>query len=60
MWHGELWSQRKNSEVFREQITITAVKDGNGQVTHYVAVLRDITERKRLEQKVNHRRFLTA
>lgn len=60
MWHGELWNQRKNGEVFPEQITITAVKDGNGQVTHYVAVLRDITERKRLEQEVNHLAFFDS
>lgn len=60
MWHGELWSRRKNGEVYPEQITITAVKDGNGQVTHYVAVLRDITERKRLEQEVNHLAFFDS
>lgn len=60
MWHGELWSRRKNGEVFPGQITITAVKDGNGQVTHYVAVLRDITERKRLEQAVNHLAFFDS
>lgn len=60
MWHGELWSRRKNGEVFPEQITITPVKDGNAQVTHYVAVLRDITERKRLEQEVNHLAFFDS
>ena len=60
MWHGELWSRRKNGEAFPEQITITAVKDGNGKVTHYVAVLRDITERKRLEQEVNHLAFFDS
>ena len=60
MWHGELWSRRKNGEVYPEQITITAVKDGNGKVTHYVAVLRDITERKRLEQEVNHLAFFDS
>ena len=38
--------------MYPEQITITAVKDGTGQVTLHVAVLRDITERKRLEQEV--------
>lgn len=51
-WHGEIWNRRKNGEVYPEQITITAVKDGFGRVTHYVAVRRDITERKQLEKEV--------
>ena len=57
MWHGELWSRRKDGEVYPEQITITAVKNSMGQVTHYVAVLRDITERKRLEKEVTQLAF---
>lgn len=57
MWHGELWSRRKDGEVYPEQITITAVKSSLGQVTHYVAVLRDITERKRLEKEVTQLAF---
>lgn len=52
VWHGEIWSRRKDGEVYPEQITITAIKDRTEQVTHYVAVLRDITERKRLENEV--------
>lgn len=52
VWHGEIWNQRKNGDVYPEQITITEVKDSTGQVTHYVAVLRDITVRKQLEKEV--------
>lgn len=59
-WHGELWNRRKSGEVYPEQITITAIADDAGQVTHYVAVLRDITERKRLEQEVEHLAFFDA
>jgi len=52
VWHGEIWNRRKNGEVYPEQITITAVKGSTGQVTHFVAVLRDITRRKQLEKEV--------
>jgi diguanylate cyclase (GGDEF)-like protein/PAS domain S-box-containing protein len=60
VWHGEIWNLRKNGEVYPEQITITAVKGATGQVTHYVAVLRDITERKRLEKEVTQLAFFDA
>ena len=52
VWHGEIWNRRKNGEIYPEQITITAIKDRHEQVTHYVAVLRDITVRKQLENEV--------
>lgn len=51
-WHGEIWHQRKNGEIFPEQLTITAIKASSGQVTHYVGALRDITLRKQLEKEV--------
>jgi diguanylate cyclase (GGDEF)-like protein/PAS domain S-box-containing protein len=52
VWHGEIWHQRKNGEVYPEQLTITAVKGEAGEVTHYVGTLRDITLRKQLEKEV--------
>ena len=52
VWQGELWNQRKNGEVYPEQLTITAVKGDAGEVTHYVATLHDITVRKQLEYEV--------
>ncbi len=51
-WHGEIWHQRKSGDIYPEQLTITAVKTGDGQITHYVATLRDITQRKQLEEEV--------
>ncbi len=56
-WHGEIWHQRKNGEVFPEQLTITAIKGNSGQVTHYVGTLRDITLRKQLEKEVTQLAF---
>lgn len=45
-WEGEIWNRRKSGEHYPEQITITAVKDGNGIVENYVATLMDITQSK--------------
>jgi len=58
VWHGEIWNRRKNGEVYPEQITITAVTGSAGQVTHFVAVLRDITRRKQLEKEVAQLAFV--
>lgn len=59
-WRGEMWSRRKNGEVFPAQVTITAVEGADGEVTHYVSILHDITERKRAEDKINNLVFYDA
>lgn len=56
-WQGEVWNRRKNGELFPEWLTITAVKDAMGVVTHYVATFSDITERKSAEEKIQHLAF---
>jgi diguanylate cyclase (GGDEF)-like protein/PAS domain S-box-containing protein len=54
VWTGELCNRRKNGEIFWEFARILPITDGVGQVTHYLAVKEDITERHRVEE---HRRL---
>ncbi len=56
-WQGEVWNRRKNGELFPEWLTITAVKNATGVVTHYVATFSDITERKSAEEQIQHLAF---
>lgn len=42
-WQGEIWNRRKNGEIYPEWLTITAVRDAEGVITHYVASFWDIT-----------------
>ncbi|MCP3664413.1 MAG: EAL domain-containing protein [Gammaproteobacteria bacterium] len=57
VWKGEIWDRRKNGNIYPEWLTITAVKDSNNKVEHYVATFRDITERKASEAKILHQAF---
>ncbi len=50
-WEGEIWNRRKNGVIYPEYLTITAVKDGKGTVTNYVASLSDITRRIEAEKQ---------
>jgi diguanylate cyclase (GGDEF)-like protein/PAS domain S-box-containing protein len=56
-WQGEIWNRRKNHEIFPEWLTITAVKDGDGRVTHFVSTLSDITLRKAAQEEIQHLAF---
>lgn len=62
-WQGDLWNRRKNGEEFPEHLSITAVKDEGGKVTHYVGYLVDAThsqlqEQQRLLNEAAHRDML--
>ena len=56
-WQGEIWNRRKGGEVFPELLTITAVRDESGRVTHYVGAFADITQRKAAESEIEHLAF---
>jgi len=51
-WHGEIWNRRKSGEIFPEWLTINAVPDGNGEVTHYVGVFTDISAIKASQDRL--------
>lgn len=51
-WQGELWSRRKNGEVFPQWLGISAVRDGEGRVRNHIAVFTDMTEKKLTEKRI--------
>jgi diguanylate cyclase (GGDEF)-like protein/PAS domain S-box-containing protein len=56
-WQGEIWNRRKNGELYAEWLTITAVYDEKGRVTHYVGAFLDITQRKEDEEQIRKLAF---
>ncbi len=56
-WHGEVWNRRKDGTIYPAWLTITAVRDPQGQVTHYVGTLVDITRRKQADEKIERLAF---
>jgi len=53
-WEGELTNVRKDGSCYVEDLTITPVRDEAGQIVHFVAVKRDVTERRRHEEAIVH------
>ena len=54
-WEGEVWSVRQSGEEYPVWVALTAIRDNADQVINYMAILSDITERKRVEE---HHRYL--
>jgi len=49
MWIGDLYNKKKNGELYWENCSIAPMIDENGQISHFIAVKIDITERKHME-----------
>ena len=56
-WHGEIWNRRKSGEIYPEWLTISAVSNADGEITHYVGSFSDISERKEAQDKIEFLAF---
>ena len=52
-WAGEFANRRKDGEIYFEYVRITPIRNANGEVTNYVAVKEDITEKKRIANELD-------
>lgn len=52
-WHGNIRSRRKNGEVYPQSLTITAVSNRAGEVTHYVGDYIDKSAIEKAEDEIN-------
>jgi diguanylate cyclase (GGDEF)-like protein/PAS domain S-box-containing protein len=43
-WRGEVWSRRKNGEVFPEWLIVSTITDDKGRLDGFVAVFSDLSE----------------
>lgn len=56
-WHGEIWNQRKNGEVYPQFTSITAIVGTDGEIKQYAGLFQDITEAKRHEAEINKKAY---
>ena len=54
-WRGEMINRRKEGSLYVEEQTLTAVRDENEQIQHFIAIKQDITERKQAEAELAER-----
>jgi PAS domain S-box-containing protein len=51
-WQGELSNRRKDGSTVEISLTVSPIMDNRGQLTHFVAIHREMTERKFLERQL--------
>ncbi|WP_319760470.1 EAL domain-containing protein [Maridesulfovibrio sp.] len=59
-WEGEIWNRRKNGELFPEWLSISTITSTTGEIKHYIAVFRDISEAKAKQKQIQHQAYHDA
>jgi PAS domain S-box-containing protein len=53
VWRGEMVNRRKDGSLYHEENIITPVQAERGEITHFVAIKQDITNRKQAEEALH-------
>jgi diguanylate cyclase (GGDEF)-like protein/PAS domain S-box-containing protein len=51
-WQGEMTDKRKNGEIYPKWITISEIRNDEGELVNYMASFTDITERRQWEEEI--------
>lgn len=53
-WQGEIWDKRRDGSMYPKWLSISAIHNGAGIITHYVANFTDITANKEATARLRH------
>jgi len=54
IWSNELHNKKKDGELYWESTTISPIFNTSGQITHFLTIKEDITDRKRAQIALNN------
>lgn len=60
VWSGELHNRQKNGDYFWVHSTISPIRGGSGEISHFMSFMEDISERKKLEEQLRQSQKMEA
>ena len=60
VWRGTFQNKRRDGTLYEEDAVISPVRDPSGQVVNYVAVKRDVTDVRRMEDQLRQSQKMEA
>jgi PAS domain S-box-containing protein len=52
VWKGRITNRRKDGTCYEQEGSISPIRDAMGRITNYVAVMRDVSRERQLEQQL--------
>ena len=53
-WQGEIWDRTKSGSLCPKWVSISAARDDDGQIGHYIASFTDLTKRRQAADHILH------
>ncbi|BAN34069.1 response regulator receiver modulated diguanylate cyclase/phosphodiesterase with PAS/PAC sensor(S) [Sulfuricella denitrificans skB26] len=53
-WQGEMWDRRKNGEIYPKLLTISVVRNAQGEIDFHIGSFTDLSEQKAVEEKIRY------
>lgn len=60
VWEGEIINRRKDGTLYTEEMTITPIRGADGEVSHFIAIKKDVTQHARLKEQLHHKQKMEA
>jgi PAS domain S-box-containing protein len=60
VWKGRLTNRRKDGTCYEQEGSISPIRDAMGRITNYVAVMRDVSRERQLEQQLHQAQKMEA
>jgi len=54
VWHGQMINRRKDDSLYNEEMTITPLRNERGEISRFIAIKQDITERKQVDEALRN------
>ncbi len=51
-WQGEITSRREGGSFYTAEMSVTPVRDENGELANFLTILHDVTRRRQVEQEM--------
>jgi diguanylate cyclase (GGDEF)-like protein/PAS domain S-box-containing protein len=52
VWRGEIWDKKKSGKIYLKWLNISSVHDIKGELSNYIAIFSDLTERRAIDEKI--------
>ncbi len=52
VWRGEVVNKRKDGTLYDQEMTITPVRTENADITHFIAIKQDVSDRRKTEERL--------